>query len=275
MPQKNPSSSFLLAASLTASVALSGAACDALTGPDYPGESLLTLKGEVTEALEVEDADDGVQVAIVWVAGNANGALSPVAETTEVEGDFPASFSLDVYHPPEDSALVTFDNGARIGIGFIVALPKDGRTGDQVDLSTMLGVTNQHAVIYIPGDQDLAPAIEANRKFHNGQVGFNLFDVAATSPDYETCKTDAVAAIDSCHDDCTANCDPDSAEDPGCDLCRAPCEELSAGLVACDDLVDAIVSTSTNLELTLDPDAVAASAVVSIFAGAGADSPNE
>lgn len=273
---KTSTSSLLLASCIAVS---GGLGCDALTGPGYPGEPVLTLRGEVSSALGADqgNVDDGVTVAIIWVAGDVAEGIFPVAETTEVEGNFPANFSLDVYHPPEEASLVTLDNGARIGIGFIVALPADGATGDQVDIASMLGVTNQHAIIYIPTDSDLAPAIDAEGKLHNAQVGFNLFDVAATTPGFEACVTDAVTAIDSCHADCTANCDPDSAADPGCDLCREPCNALSAGLDTCDQLVDSVVPTSTGLELSLDADAVAISAVFSIFAAqaSAADSSDE
>lgn len=250
-------------------------ACDPLTGPDYPGEPMLTLSGEVSSALEAGEAPDGIRVAIVWVAGEASGGKFPVADSAEVSGEFPASFTLNVYHPPEEPSLLTLDAGGRVGIGFIVALPEDAALGDAIELEQMLGVSNRHVVIYAPTADDAVAAREISATLQTLEAGFNLVDAATTTPEYETCRTDAVAAIDSCFADCDANCDPDSAEDPGCDICTGNCETYSDQFHACDSLIDLVVPSSTNIDLELNPDAVSESAVWSVFSADSEDPARE
>jgi hypothetical protein len=100
---------------------LVAAGCEAQVGEDYEGEVLLTLQGNVKLDPETEllpklafynDSDEAVEII-----------------DTEVSGEFPAKFRLDVIRPPPDSALVQGEELAAVGmkgsaaVGFLVMLP--------------------------------------------------------------------------------------------------------------------------------------------------------
>ena len=277
-----PHPSFLVAGIAAVSLLGVGAVgCDALTDPDYPGEPILTLQGEVESALRASDdvETDGLKVAIVWASGSVdNDRPIPVAETTTVRGEFPANFTLSVFHPPAEEELVQLDDGVTLGLGFIVALPADAATGEAVNLEEMIGVTDQHAIVYIPDAAARDAAVSDSPVLFGVEIGFNLINIEGDTPASEACRADAVDAIDNCHANCDETCDPDGDEDPGCEQCREPCEapELVDDLRACDALRDIVVPATTRLELVLDPSSVENSTVWSLFglSSASSDCPD-
>jgi hypothetical protein len=93
-------------------------ACDLEASPDYLGESLLSLQGKVTIS---DDRTEGALVPALAFENADDGRLDIV--DVEVEGEFPNSFSLDVYTPPPNSALMEGPPGeARFAIGFVTAV---------------------------------------------------------------------------------------------------------------------------------------------------------
>lgn len=255
-----------------------GVGCDALTDPDYRGEPILTLQGAVESALQADDevVTDGVKVAIVWATGDARADNPiPVAETTAVRGSFPANFTLDVFHPPAANELVTLPDGTSVGLGFIVALPADAATGDAVNLEEMIGVTNRHALVYIPDEAARDVVVVDSPVLAGVDIGFNLLDIEADTPAAERCRANAVEAIDACYQACEEACAGDDEDDARCEACLETCQDddLDADLRACDALREAIVPDDTSLELVLDPDSVEDSTVWGLFGlgGAGGD----
>lgn len=249
-----------------ATLAVTAAACG---GPTF------TVQGKVESALTAEEtseiSDAGMKAAVVWIAGAASSGTFPVADVADVNGALPSDFTLTI-REPEEASFIELETDERTGqpqslgqvaIGFIVALPADAAVGDQVDLTGLIGVSQQHMVIYAPNEASAAAVPEfINASFRDVREGFNIIDVAATSAEYELCQDDSVNAIDACHNSCDETCDPDSAEDPGCDLCRAPCNTtLSDAFHACDELINRVVGEDTLLSLTLDPASVASSPV--------------
>jgi hypothetical protein len=111
---------------LRMSVALVGiwAGCDAQTGEPYRGEPLLTMTGSVELALEVENQD----ALIPTLAFRGSNDDMHLAEA-EVEGEFPAEFTLNVYEPPPAAAVQSLQDsmppGPRFAIGYISAVTPD------------------------------------------------------------------------------------------------------------------------------------------------------
>lgn len=100
---------------------ISAAACDAQHDVDYTGQALWTLLG----AIVTDDAriDQETSAAIYW--SNAGRHLD-VLEQVEVEGDFPAEFTLRAFEPPPATAQVSLADvgiaAVDIAFGLVVAV---------------------------------------------------------------------------------------------------------------------------------------------------------
>jgi hypothetical protein len=100
---------------------ISAAACDAQHDRDYLGEAVWTLVG----AIVTEDAriDDETSAAIYW--SNVDRQLD-VLEQLDVEGDFPAEFTLRAFEtPPATARMSLADVGIAaldIALGLVVAV---------------------------------------------------------------------------------------------------------------------------------------------------------
>lgn len=94
---------------------LSVAGCEAQVGPDYQGESLFTLQGNVVLA------GDG-RPDVIPVIAFAAGFEYAVVDAT-VRGDFPAQFRLDVMVPPPSGALVPLEGGGSAAFGRVALAP--------------------------------------------------------------------------------------------------------------------------------------------------------
>jgi hypothetical protein len=99
----------LISGTLLAVLALGG--CDAQESADYRGDALWSMKGSLV-------GDNGVasdtQVALMW-----EGEGVQVLQRTEVEGNFPAEFTLHAYEPPPAKGLFSLAEwGADVHIGF-------------------------------------------------------------------------------------------------------------------------------------------------------------
>src|SRR5262245_16640486 len=81
--------------------ALALGACDAQESTDYVGDPLWTMKGSLV-------AEEGVpgdtQVAIKWWGDEVE-----VLEAVEVEGNFPAEFTLRTYEAPPNKAKLSLE----------------------------------------------------------------------------------------------------------------------------------------------------------------------
>lgn len=108
--------------------ALAGlAGCSSRAGTDYKGESLMHLTGKVV--LQSDTRSDLVPALAYW-PGTPTKDFELV--DVDVTGQFPASFTLDVFEPPPDGALFyaggdarAFPEDPRIGFAYITAVPPD------------------------------------------------------------------------------------------------------------------------------------------------------
>lgn len=100
---------------------ISAAACDAQHDLDYAGQAVWTLLGSIV----TEDArlDEDTSAAIYW--SNAGRQLD-VLEQVEVEGNFPAEFTLRAFEPPPPTARVSLADvgiaAIEIAFGLVVAV---------------------------------------------------------------------------------------------------------------------------------------------------------
>jgi hypothetical protein len=103
---------------------VSAAACDAQHDLDYAGQALWTLLGSIV----TRDAriDEDTSAAIYW--SNAGRHLD-VLERVDVEGNFPAEFTLRAFEPPPTTARVSLaETGIAaldIALGLVVAVDEE------------------------------------------------------------------------------------------------------------------------------------------------------
>lgn len=111
----------LLGTALLATIAIS--ACDAQEPPSFVGRPTWQMKGSLTSEKAI--APD-TTTAIVW---DSDISGIHVITETEVEGNFPAEFTLSTYEAPPKEALHSlgdfFGVDAKIGFGTLVAVDAD------------------------------------------------------------------------------------------------------------------------------------------------------
>lgn len=82
---------------------LGGAACDSQVSPDYPGEALVSLHGQVTSTSPLPLPQ--VEVGLLWQRGPPpSTGDEQLATKAAVQGEFPAQFVLRLYHPAPEAA---------------------------------------------------------------------------------------------------------------------------------------------------------------------------
>jgi len=102
-------------------------------------------------------------------------------ERVSVQGDFPAAFTLDLYQPPPEEALLVDDDGLRMAYGwFIVADPEAETISlsiyDQAPPESIIGGSGTHALVYAA---DPIPADSIWGQFFGGsfEPGYHILDV--------------------------------------------------------------------------------------------------
>ncbi len=106
--------------------------CGFASGPDYRGEPLLTLRGQVSTAQGFQ-VDGPVRLAVIWypVLAGSNAPLGTSIEEVESPTGFPQPFELKLYAPPDDKVLAA-PPGWQFGrstIGQLVAYHDANRNG--------------------------------------------------------------------------------------------------------------------------------------------------
>lgn len=157
------------------------AACDAQVEPDYPGEPLATVHGTVVKADDSALGD--IDAALVWV----NLATNPdtlIGARTDVEGAFPASFTLSLYEPPPAGALMDLPtlvgpDESRFGLAYIGALPAGV---DAASTDDLVGVSEGYLVVYVESDSKPGTQTE---EFFGGPVsaGYHLMTASEGTPE--------------------------------------------------------------------------------------------
>jgi hypothetical protein len=225
-------------------------ACDPLAGPDYPGEPMLELQGEVVSALENTPP---TEIALAWIVNDDVGefAFHPEATTVPVEGTFPAGFTMRLFHPPPAAAFDTpIDEGfnTRVALGFILAL-REGSGRDLTNLrpEDLLGVSDNQFLVYAegsvpelgfsPGYQLIAAIAEDDPRVAEAERCFDeVFDEIVACED--SCFFGSDACFESCgfdDDRCFQSCDSSLNGCLGdCNVQFEPqigeCEQLNAGV---------------------------------------------
>ena len=92
-----------IACALTLAAGASAGACDSLATQDYAGEPLLQLRGEVRASLEA--APQNLKIGIVYAGPQVDGGQLLRHIPAEVEGDFPARFTVTIREPPPDDVV--------------------------------------------------------------------------------------------------------------------------------------------------------------------------
>jgi len=164
--------------------------CDAQAGEPYRGEPLLTMWGSVELALEVENED----ALVPTLAFRGDNDTLYLAEA-DVEGAFPAEFTLNVYEPPPEGALVSLGDyhepRPRLALGYIAAVRPE--TPDVFQFTTGSSSSNECW-------WDVATQLQACEEIHRW-----------CNRDETACYTEVVFCPDSIGhpDDCTVEVEGD------------------------------------------------------------------
>jgi hypothetical protein len=82
---------------------LGAAGCDSQVSPDYPGQPLVSLHGQVTSTSTVPLPQ--LEVGLLWQRGPPPSTNDEqLATQAVVQGEFPAQFILRLYHPAPEAA---------------------------------------------------------------------------------------------------------------------------------------------------------------------------
>lgn len=98
--------------------------------PDYPGEPLVTLQGQMLLADRVQ-VDAPVRLALVWYKSRPDSSepREIVTEDIAYEPSFPIDFTFHLYAPPPPEALKESEAG-RFGQAILVAYRDDNHNGE-------------------------------------------------------------------------------------------------------------------------------------------------
>ncbi|HXX30187.1 MAG TPA: hypothetical protein VEJ89_05670 [Myxococcaceae bacterium] len=95
---------------LLASLAAVAGGCDAQVAPDYPGEPLVSLTGQVTSSSPLPLPQ--LEVGLLWQRGPPPSTDDEqLATRASVKGEFPAMFVLRLYHPAPEAARLSLRPG--------------------------------------------------------------------------------------------------------------------------------------------------------------------
>lgn len=133
--------------------------------PDYAGEPLAVLRGALSAGPDAAASMPaaGMTVGLVWLVGSRDGSKSPlVAETAQVDGEFPFGFRLTIFSPPgPDAQSESCAPGSCAEVthspvyqGLVAALDEQTDLGDVSPLD-LLGASLDYGVFYF--ERDAAP----------------------------------------------------------------------------------------------------------------------
>lgn len=74
-----------------------------------------------------------------------------VGQSVVVTGEFPASFTLDLFQPPNEEALLADATGVQVALGTIVAFEGPANEGpEDFSETAVVGTSTMHVVVYAP-----------------------------------------------------------------------------------------------------------------------------
>ncbi|MBN1204336.1 MAG: hypothetical protein JXB05_05380 [Myxococcaceae bacterium] len=180
---------------LLLSLLLALAGCgDGVVSPDHPGESLITLEGQMIPAPDANITGQ-VRLALVWypqwlaandAAAGQGAPRSVVTEDVIYQGSFPVNYRFHVYRPPPEEALAPLGGGlqGQGAFGILLAyhdlngnarldtIPESGAPVDQVIGASLLGdARSAFALIYVKTQQPAETGLKP---------GFNVIQAVNT-----------------------------------------------------------------------------------------------
>ena len=134
----------------------SGGCGDPLVGPDYAGEPLLDISGEliVENVGELQGAEGQLRLAIFWASIPertfvGNEGITDFADQSVVISDFPTFYTARLYAPPDNEVLIDVE-GLRLSMGSLVIYldaDRDGRYDPGDD--TPIGAGRSHLIVWL------------------------------------------------------------------------------------------------------------------------------
>ncbi len=174
----------LALATVALALAGSGPGCDAQADRDYPGEPLVTLRGQVAGTPPLPP----LEAAMLWQRGPPPSTSDQeLATRAPVEAGFPATFTIRLYQPPPAAAQRALASGeVSFERGNAAALPYGIATGAVPPSPTQpggssYGVDVDHWVIHL--DRDV-PGSSLTAWWLGAPLpaGYHLLKVTAVDP---------------------------------------------------------------------------------------------
>ncbi len=174
--------------------------CDPQADASYPGEPLITLRGQVKSS----GALPPLEAAMLWQRGDPpSNSDQDLATRAPVQSGFPATFTAHLYHPPPAAARRTLAAGEPIYARASAAAVPQGIAAEQLGGpapanaggAAGYGIDANHWVVYLDAD---VPAASLTAWWLGAPLGkgFHLVRVAAVDP---KCLT--AAQLDACVQD--------------------------------------------------------------------------
>lgn len=154
-------------------------ACNAQVDPDYHGEPIATLRGNVVAKAAALSPPAELTAAIIWMSQDevpGGYKVKLVGERVDVRGDFPAAFELNLYAAPSEDAMMTalipaegvpltrdgnvwtVPQGSEkelitldVAWGFLAAIDASADLSD-VQYEDIIGIDTKHVVLYFAND---------------------------------------------------------------------------------------------------------------------------
>jgi hypothetical protein len=148
------------------------AACASQVDSSHQGTALAKLGGSVRNTRTLPVAT-GSEVVVVWQNSSGSPDLTGT-DAVEVDGSFPAQFTLSIYEPPAPELLNDW-HGVKVGVALIVA-GAPGTDFSNDDGAGILGIEDDHLLVYVPA---AVPAGSAAAAILHGTPapGFHLYGV--------------------------------------------------------------------------------------------------
>lgn len=205
------------------------AGCESQVDPTYQGETLATVQGSVVND---ESSVSAAEVALIWSLPqqSPDGLFGTSAA---VSGQFPAGFTLPIFTPPPDGALITAEETGqdKVGLALILAVEPGTSEGAITDFeqveANMLGMSEDHVLVYV--DHELEPnSVWESLLGGRPSPGYHLMEVVRKTPEekaaIQACYQQYGDAINACfgaceqgamYDACIQACDEQNPE-PDC-----------------------------------------------------------
>ena len=158
--------------------------CDSQVAPDYPGEPLVSLTGQVTSTNPLPLPQ--LEVGLLWQRGPPPSTNDEqLATQANVQGEFPAKFILRLYHPAPEAARQPLRTGevrfarANAAVLPVGVAPVNASFSDVSSIAYALDTL--HWFLYL--EQDV-PENSLTAWWLGGALpaGYHLLNVLATSP---------------------------------------------------------------------------------------------